>query len=454
MNRIAFKYFGWTASMFLLGAILAIFMKIEACYGDVSNQAVLNQMLTYHGIVMAFLFVIPVIPTFFGFAVMPKQLKIAETCCNGVPGFTTYSIGSLLVIASALKFAVSTGWAFTPPYSLIDGGSLAIMAIGLVLVALSWAMTGMNFIRTVHKSELSFFDLPMLPTAIYLNSFLMIIGGLSFSVIVVPLSLANAFAIGPFAGQFSTLLWENSFWFAVTPLLFFALIPAVGLMSDVISGLTKRELVSKKSVSWSLIALSILSLSSWGTHIDQGHMLGFVFSAISLLSTIPIALIVYSWVATFSRGPVACQPATRFTVAFLVSSGIGILSTLFTNNMSIGSYLSLTMFTTAQIHYLMVGGIVTPVLAGLHFWWTDITGKEINFSLGKLSGFLYMIGINAAFFPQIIMGTKGLPQGMHTIPVGFELLNVISSFGMILLIGALLLVAYNLVTSTETVASE
>ena len=137
-----------------------------------------------------------------------------------------------------------------------------------------------------------------------------------------------------------------------------------------------------------------------------------------------------------------------------MSCGIGVLSTLFTNNMSIGSYLSSTMFTTAQIHYLMMGGVVTSVLAGLHFWWTDITGKEINPSLGKLSGFLYMVGLNLSFFPQIIMGTKGLPQGLHAIPVGFEVFNWISSIGFIVLSLGLLLVLFNLVTSIGTTSSE
>ncbi len=452
-NNIAFKYLGLTAAMFLLGGLLAAFMKMGAGSGDSTSHAVLNQMLTYHGVVMSFLFLIPVIPTFFGFTMLPKQLKIEKMCCNGKPGFTLYSVGSLLVIVSAMKFAVSTGWTFTPPYSLIDGGALATMSVGLVLVALSWAMTGMNFIKTVHKSEVGFFDMPMLSVSLYLNSYLMLIGGLIFSVVIVLLSLANAFGIGPFAGQFSTTLMQNSFWFAVTPLLFFALIPAVGIISDVIAGLTNRTLVSKKSVTWSLAALAVLSFASWGTHIDQGKTLGFVFSAMGLLTAVPIALITYSWIATLSRGEVSCQPATRFTVAFLVSCGIGILSTLFTNNMSIGSYLSSTMFTTAQIHYLMVGGVVTSVLAGLHFWWTDITGKEIRVSLGKLSGFLYLVGLNMSFFPQIIMGTKGLPQGLHTIPVGFETLNWVSSLGFIVLSLGLLLIVYNFITSTDTMSS-
>jgi cytochrome c oxidase subunit I len=454
-KSIAMLYLGWTMGLFLLAALLAGFLRLEAVSGNEIDQSLLNQMLTYHGVIMVFMFLVPVIPTVLGYFLLPLQLGAAEMAMPKLTrvGFVLFALGTIGVLASLVKYPVGTGWTFNTPYSLIDGGSLAFMAGGLAMIALSWVLTGVNIIATVHNRRapgLGLLDVPILSWSLYLTAFVLVVAGLAFAAIIVALAVANLTAKGPFAGQADPLLWQNAFWFVTTPAAFFAVLPAIGVVTDVIAGISRKALTGRRIVMASLVVLLAVGFASWGTHMTgsgQEPGLGFAFGVISLVAVIPIALIAYCWLATLSRGAIACAAPTTYTLAFLLNGGIGAALGLFLLNPSVGAYLASTLFTTAYIHYVMMGGVVTALLAGLHFWWPRITGRDYDPLLGRVSGFVYLVGLNMAFFPQIIMGTRGVPQGVHTVPADMTGLHTVSAVGIYLLLGSLVIVIYNLVRS-------
>ncbi len=454
-KRIASMFLGWTMGLFLLGAVIAVFMRIAACSGAEIDQALLNRMLTYHGVIMVFMFLVPVIPSAVGYYLLPLQIGATEMAMPRLSrcSFRFLVIGTLLVLASLSVYPVGTGWTFRTPYSLIDGGSLGLMAAGLALIALSWVFTGLNFLVTVHRRRadgMGFLDMPILSWSLYLTGYVLVVAGIAFAVLIVLLAVANATGRGPFAGGADPLLWQNGFWFVVTPAAFFATIPAIGIISDVVSGISRKGLVGHRIVAGSLVALLAAGFASWGTQMfgtGQTAAAGFSFSVLAMIAVIPVALIAYCWLATLSRGAVACAAPTTFTVAFLLCGGIGALLGLFRANLSVGGYLAPTLFSTAHIHYLMMGGVVTALLAGLHYWWPLMTGRNYHPLLGRVSGLVYLAGLNLAFFPQIIMGTRGLPQGLQLIPDGMVGLAAVSSGGMAVLLIGLGLVVFNLVRS-------
>ncbi len=454
-KSIAMMYLFWTMSLFVLGAVIAAFLPLEMSSGNEVDQAVLDQMLTYHGVIMVFMFLVPVIPSVLGYFLLPLQLGVDEMAMPKLSrcSFGFFALGTILVLVSMAKYPVGTGWTFNTPYSLIDGGSLGIMAAGLALIALNWVLTGVNIIGTVHRSRgegPGFFDMPILSWALYLTSYVLVITGVVFAVIIGLLAVANVTGRGPFAGQADPLLWQNAFWFVTTPAAFFTILPAIGVISDVIAGISRKALTGYRTVIWSMVSLLAVGFASWGTHmigsgLDAG--LGFSFSVVALLAVIPMALITYSWLATLSRGAIACAAPTTFTLAFLLNGCIGAALGLFLLNPSVGAYLASTMFTTAYIHYVMMGGVVTALLAGLHYWWPMIAGRTYDSLLGRVSGVVYLVGLNLAFFPQIIMGTRGLPQGTHTVPSDMTGLQVVSTVGIAVLLFGVALVVFNLVRS-------
>lgn len=450
-KRIALQFLWWTMGTFLLGAIYAITLRLRVTSGLVDPQ-LYRQMLTQHGVLMVFLFLVPAIPTVLGNYLLPLQLGVTEL---RLPWLTRLSLrlqmaGTVLLIGSIMFGAVGAGWTFVTPVSLKDTGAFGLLALALVCVAGGWLATGLNFIVTVHHSRrpgLGFFRLPILSWSLYLTSYALVMAGTLFGVLIVYLAAARGAAGGPFGADADPLLWQSTFWFAVRPLAFFALLPAVGVITDVIAGMSRRPVVGYRTVVGSLIALLGLGFSTWGVHLigrGQSPAASFVFAALGLLTAVPVALLSFSWLSMLYRGSVACAAPTTFVVAFLLNTGIAVMSGLMLCTLSASNYLANTVFATAHLHYVMMGGVLTALLAGLHYWWPKMFGRLYNPLLGRLSGLAYLIGFNLAFLPQLIAGARGLPQGLATVPAGLQGLDTISTIGMWILTTGLVMIISNL----------
>ncbi len=454
-KKIAWMFLGWTMGLFLFGGLLAGYFKLMSFMGTNVDQATLDRMLTYHGIIMVFMFMVPLIPSVLGFFLLPLQLGAREMALPALSrcSLRFYVMGVILLMASLVICPVGTGWTFTTPYSLIDGGAFILMAVGLLFMALSWVFTGVNFLVTVHKkraSGMGFFDMPIFAWSLYLTAFVLVASGLLLAIVIMYLAAAEATGRGLFSGLSNPLDWQNYFWFITTPVAFFAIIPAMGVITEVIVGISRKAVTGYRTVVGSLIALLAISFVSWGVHLvghGQEAAISYSFAVLSLLAVVPVALIVYSWLATLNRGAIMCGAPTTYVVAFLLNGGIGAMLGLFLLNMSVGDYLAVTLFTTAHLHYLMMGGVAGAMLAGLHYWWPKFTGRLYNQNKGRLGAALYMIGLNLAFFPQIIMGAKGVAQGSHLVPADLAGLQSLSLMGMAILVVGLVIALINLATS-------
>jgi cytochrome c oxidase subunit I len=454
-KKIAMMFLGWTMGMFLFSGILAGYFKLMALRGDGVEQASLDRLLTYHGVIMVFMFLVPLIPSVMGYFLLPLQLGARDMA---MPKFSRcslrfYVVGVFLLLLSLIIAPVGTGWTFTTPYSLIDAGAFSLLAFGLFFMAMSWVFTGVNFLVTVHHNRapgMGFFDMPILSWSLYLTSYVLVISGLLLGIVILYLAGAEASGRGLFSRQSSPLDWQNYFWFITTPAAFFAIIPAMGIITEVIVGISRKAVTGYRTVVGSMIALLAISFVTWGVHLvgmGQNQAVSFSFASLSLLTVIPVALIVYSWLATLNRGAVFCGAPTTYVVAFFLNGGIGAMLGLFLANMSVGSYLAATLFTTAHIHYLMMGGVLGAMMAGLYFWWPKFTGRLYNHNFARLGAILYVVGLNLAFFPQVIMGAKGLAQGAHLVPADLAGLQSVSIIGMGLLVLGFFTTLVNLVSS-------
>lgn len=450
-KRIAVLFLSWSLGVFVLGLLYAIIMKLRAQSGIIDTHAY-HQMLTQHGILMVFMFVVPAIPSILGHFVLPLQLGATNMAMPGFSlwSFRFYALGTLLFLVSLFAGPVATGWTFLTPFALTGEGAFTLLAIGLCLAALGWLLTGVNIIVTVHTRRdagMGFFAMPLFSWGVYLTGYLLAAVGSLFSIVIVYLALSRDFAGGIFGPGSDPLLWQNYFWFVTTPAAFFALLPAVGVISDLIAGIARKGFTGYRLVVGSMIALLGLSFTTWGLRMlgtGLSDQLSVVFAFLNLAAVVPVALIVYCWLATLHRGAVMCGAPTTYLVAFLLQAGIGTVMGLFLSSLAVGRYLSNTLFVTAQSHYVMMGGVMTALLAGLHWWWPKLTGRLYRQGLGRFSAALYMIGLNLAFIPQLMQGVAGVPRGTYGLPAELATSEMVSAAGMWIMITGLVLMVSNL----------
>ena len=450
-KRIAIMFLVWGLGLFLLGMLYAVIMKLRAQSGIV-DTATYHRMLTQHGILMVFLFVVPAIPSVLGHFALPLQLGARNMAMPGFSlwSFRFYALGSLLFVLSLLLGPTATGWTFLTPFSLSGEGAFAVLAAGLCLAALGWLLTGLNIVVTVHtrrEAGMGFFAMPLFSWGVYLAGYLLAVVGVLFAIVIVYLALSRAFGEGIFGPDADPLLWQHYFWFVTTPAAYFALLPAVGVISDLVAGVARKAFTGYRLVVGAMIALLALSFTTWGvrmlgTGLADEHAVVFAF--LNLLTALPVAVIAYCWLATLHRGSILCEAPTTFIVAFLLQAGIGTVMGLFLGSLAVGRYLSNTLFMTAQSHYVMMGGVMTALLAGLHWWWPKLTGRMYRRQLGRFSAGLYMVGLNMAFIPQMLQGIAGVPRGSYELPAGAEAAELVSFIGVWVMITGLVLVAANL----------
>jgi cytochrome c oxidase subunit I len=454
-KRIGLMFLGWSLGALLLGAIFSFLLTMKPFGAKAIDTHFLYQVMTYHRLILVFLFVAPALPSILGFFLLPGQLGAADMA---LPGFSRcslrfYALGMIFILISFAWNPVASSWTLLTPLSLGDGGAFTLMGLGLFFAALSWFMTGVNFIVTVHhgrESGMGFFDMPLLSWSLYLGAYQLVVSGLLFCIIILYLMAGNFTGKGLFGLTADPLLWQRYFWFTITPAALFALIPAVGVISDVIAGVSRQAIHAYRSVVGAMIALLGLGLLSGGVNLagfGQSAETSFVFSAISLLVAVPMALITFSWLYTMAKGHTPCNAASTYVVAFLLNGGIAVLMGLILASPALGHYLGTTMFASTRLDYLIWGAILSALLAGLHFWWPVISGAQYNTAMAVGAGRLYLVGINLALIPRIIMGTRGLPQDMLFFAEGSSRLGYISSIGWFLALLGLVVAFSNLASS-------
>ncbi|MEN8008447.1 MAG: cbb3-type cytochrome c oxidase subunit I, partial [Candidatus Krumholzibacteriota bacterium] len=423
-KKISLMFLGWTSFAFLLGAIFGLFLIVKSLGGRGLEPRFVFQALTYHRLLLVFLFLVPAVPSILGFFLLPLQLGASNMALPSLSrcSLRFYVIGLILVIASLAGGPVATGWTMASPLVVAESGLFTLVAFGLFFSALSWFFTGVNFMVTVHHHRapgMGFFDMPILAWALYLTGYLLVAAGAVFGVAILYLTASRYSGEGLFGAD--PMLWKNYFWFVTTPAAFFALLPAAGVISEIIAGISRKPVAGYRMVVGSMITLLGLSFLSWGVNLagqGQDPVTTLVFQALGILAVVPVALIAYSWLATLYQGAVARESVVVFVFAFMVNAGIAAVMGLFLTSPSVGAYLGTTMFAATRLDYLIWGGALSALLAGLHFWWPKMTGKEYSHEVARIGGILYLIGINLALIPNLILGVRGVTGDMAAFEPG------------------------------------
>jgi len=441
-KRIALLYLGSITMFFFLGGFFAMLIRLELLTpaGDLVLSDTYNKLFTMHGIVMIFLFLIPSVPAVLGNFLVPMMIGAKDLAFPklNLASWYIFVAGASFILYAILTGGVDTGWTFYTPYSTTYSNTNVITAaLGVFITGFSSIFTGLNIIVTVHRMRapgLTWRRLPLFIWANYAASVIMVLGTPVLAITIVLVALERLFHLGIFDARLGgdPLLFQHLFWFYSHPAVYIMILPGMGVVSEIIACFSRKRVFGYDFIAMSSIAIAVLGFLVWAHHMYVAGISTYaalIFSMLSFFVAIPSAVKVFNWVATLYKGSITFETPMLYVFAFIGLFTIGGLTGVFLASVGIDLHVTDTYFVVAHFHYVMVGGMVTAFMGGLHFWWPKITGKMYPEAFAKLSAVLVFCGFNLTFFPQFLLGYMGMPRRYHAYPPEFQVLNVLSTAG-------------------------
>ncbi|MGA0868070.1 MAG: cytochrome c oxidase subunit I [Planctomycetota bacterium] len=455
-KRIGLMYLIGVTAAFLCGGILALLIRLHLWTptGAIfESNAVYNQVFTLHGVFMVFIFIIPAIPASIANFVLPLMLGAPDVALPrlNLASFYLWLTGTILAIYSIMSGAVDTGWTFYTPYSLQTQQAVVSMGLAIFTLGFSSIFTGLNFIVTIHKMRArgqTWFKLPLFCWAIYATSVLQVLATPVLGITVLLLAFEHLYHIGIFdpAHGGDPVLFQHFFWFYSHPAVYIMILPAMGVISEVVTVHSRKPLFGYKLLAFSSISIAVISFLVWGHHMftsGESEFVMLAFSFLTMLVAIPTAIKEFSWVATIWGGSVALTAPMLYAIAFLIIFAIGGLTGVFLGTLSVDIHLHDTYFVVAHFHAVMMGSTALAFFAGVHHWWPKMFGRMYNETLAKISAILILVGFNVTFLPQFAMGSQGMPRRYATYIPEWQIYHQWSTVGAVILgIGFALMLGY------------
>jgi cytochrome c oxidase subunit 1 len=441
-KRIALLYLASITFFFFLGGFFALLIRLELLtpQGDLVQAETYNKLFTMHGVVMIFFFLIPSIPAVLGNFFIPMMIGAKDLAFPrlNLLSWYIYIAGALFTLWAVVHGGVDTGWTFYTPYSTSSSNSHVVAtALGIFITGFSSILTGLNFIVTIHTMRapgMTWFRLPLFVWAHYATSFIFVLGTPVIAVTVLMVFAERVLHLGLFDPALGgdPILFQHLFWFYSHPAVYIMILPAMGVISEVVTTFSRKNIFGYHFVAFASLAIAVLGFLVWGHHMfvsGQSVYAGLIFSILSFLVAIPSAVKVFNWTATMYKGSISYRTPMLYAFGFIGLFTIGGLTGLFLATLGVNVHVHDTYFIIAHFHYIMVGGAIMGYLGGIHYWWPKISGKLYPEAWARFAALVVFIGFNLTFFPQFILGYLGMPRRYHAYPPEFQVLNVMSTAG-------------------------
>jgi cytochrome c oxidase subunit I len=445
-KKIGILYVVNSFIFFFLGGILALGIRTELALPGVQfvDGEVYNQLFTMHGTTMIFLFIIPMLVGF-GNYVVPLQIGAPDMAFPRINALSFWMLplgGILLFLGFATGGAASAGWTSYAPLSedralgsVGSGQDLWIM--GLTLIGTSSILGGINFLVTIFKMRapgLTMFRMPILVWTVLVTSILQVM-----ATPVLTSALIMLFIDRNYGGHFFdpsnggiAILWQNVFWFYSHPAVYIMVLPAMGMISEILPVFSRKPLFGYKAFVFATAGIGALGFSVWAHHMfTTGLVFLPFFSLMTFLIAVPTGVKMFNWVFTLWRGKLTFSTPLLFALGFLSMFLLGGINGAFSAAVPVDFALQDTYWVVAHLHYVLFGGSVFGVFAGVYYWFPKMTGRMLNESLGKLQFVMIFIGFNLTFFPMHQLGLAGMPRRIadYAANAGWNDLNLAASIG-------------------------
>ncbi|QDT81968.1 Cytochrome c oxidase subunit 1 [Gimesia maris] len=444
-KRIGIMYLIGVTVAFFLGGIFAVLLRTELLRPEKIFLTAdgYNQMFTLHGAIMTFLVIIPGVPAAIGNIILPVMLGAKDVAFPrmNLGSFYLWMFGAAFFLAALALGGLDTGWTFYTPYSITTSTAVRTALLGVFILGFSSIFTGLNFIVTIHTMRppgMTWFKMPLFLWALYATALIQILATPVLGITGLLLIVEKTFEIGIFDPRLGgdPVLFQHFFWFYSHPAVYVMILPAMGVVSEVIAVHSRKHIFGYRFIAYSSIAIAVFGFLVWGHHMfvsGQSKVVAVVFSAITFSVSIPSAIKVFNWLTTMYKGSIRFTTAMCYALAFLFIFSIGGLTGLFLATLATDIHLHDTYFVVAHFHYVMMGSSLVGLFAAVHHWWPKITGKMFNEFWGRIACLGVFLGFNLTFFPQFLLGTRGMPRRYYTYLPEFQNLHILSTCGAYLL---------------------
>ena len=448
-KRIALLFFGSITVFFFIGGFAATLIRLNlATPQGLLQPSVYNRMFTMHGIVMVWFFLIPSIPTTLGNFFIPMMIGAHDLAFPRINlgSWYVFNLSGLVLLYALVMGGVDTGWTFyTPLSTLYANGYVFAAAMAVFINGFSSIMTALNFVVSIHRLRapgMTWMRLPLFVWAIYAVSIVMLTATPVLAMDTVLLAVERFIGVGLFDPKRGgdPLLWQHMFWFYSHPAVYIMILPAMGVVSELITCYARRPIFGYSGMVVALMAIAIISFFVWAHHMFVAGISIYsavVFSLLTFFVAVPSAIKVFNWTVSLHKGSIRFDAPMLYALGFVLLFTIGGLTGLMVATLGIDVHVHDTYFVIAHFHYIMVGGTVSAFFGGLHYWWPKITGRLYPEMWARLAALLTFAGFNLTFFPQFILGYLGMPRRYYTYPPEWQSWNVLSSAG-----ASILAVAY------------
>ena len=400
-KRIGLMYLVSVLGAFFMGGVFALLVRTQLLTpeGAIMEQAQYNQAFTLHGAIMVFLVIIPSVPAALGNFILPIMLGAKDVAFPRLNLFSYYLwvIGALFFVLALFTGGLDTGWTFYTPYSTDStpstgamGGAIPALT-GAFILGFASIFTGMNFIVTIHRLRppgMTWFRMPLFLWSLYATAVIQVLATPVLGITLVLVIVERAFGIGIFDPSLGgdPVLYQHFFWFYSHPAVYIMILPAMGIISELISVHSHRHIFGYKFIAWSSIAIAVFSFLVWGHHMftsGQSALVTVIFSAITFSVAIPSAVKVFNWLATMYKGHISWNTPMLYAMGFLFIFTIGGLTGLHLGTLATDVHLHDTYFVVAHFHYVMMGSALLAFIGGIHHWWPKMTGRMYNENAGR-----------------------------------------------------------------------
>ena len=466
-KRIGILYGVSAYVFFLVGGVEALLMRLQLAKpdGTVLSAQTFNELFTMHGTTMIFLAIMPMGAAFFNF-IIPLQIgarDVAFPRLNAL-SYWVFLSGALFLHSSFLAGSIpDAGWfgyANLTTRQFSPGSHVDFWMLGLQILGLSSLMAGFNFIVTIINMRAPGMTLMRLPLFIWMSFVVQFLVVLAFPAITVALILLmfdrlfGTLFFAPAAGA-DPLLWQHLFWIFGHPEVYILILPAMGIVSEVLPTFSRKPLFGAPVVIYSGIMIGFFGFGVWSHHmfsVGMGPVADSAFSIATLLIAVPTGVKIFNWIGTLWGGSIRFATPLLFSLGFISMFIMGGLSGVMHASPPVDLQQTDTYFIVAHFHYVLFGGSIFGLFSGVYYWFPKIFGKVLDERLGKLHFWLMLIGFNVTFFPMHFLGLIGMPRRIYTYApdLGWNFWNAVATVGAFIIALSFVVFMVNVAKTTRS----
>ena len=427
-KRIGILYIATSAFFFAAGGIMALLIRTQLAQADMGfiERDGYNELFTIHGTTMIFLVVVPILAGFANYLI-PLQIGARDMAFPRLNALSywLFLFGGLVLLFSffAEGGAARGGWTSYPPNSVyMEGNGQDLWILALHILTLSSLFSAINFVVTIHNMRtagMSWTRLPLFVWSVEVYALLLIVVlptlSAGLTLLLLDRQAGTSFFVPSEGG--SAVLYQHAFWFFGHPEVYIMVLPVFGIISEVLPVFARKPIFGYKAVAFSTVAIGFFSMLVWAHHMFTVGMPNFLngfFMVTSMIIAVPTGVKIFNWLATLWRGNLHFDTAMLFALGFVSVFTIGGLSGIFLAAFPIDWQVHDTYYVVAHLHYVLFGGSILGIFAGLFYWWPKMFGRLLDERLGKIGFWFTFIGFNLTFFPQHMLGLLGMPRRIYT----------------------------------------